>query len=92
MRCCSAFAQEDALAAAAAAPNTVDAVVAFEDVDGAAPGARYTIRANHTGLPSTRVIYNAFDILPDSQYRDYWFFANLQLALDRCAFDSGLSI
>lgn len=79
-------AQEDALAAAAAAPNTVDAVVAFDAADGAAPpGAAYTLRANHTGLPSTRVVYNAFDILPDSQYRDYWFFANLQLALDRCA-------
>jgi hypothetical protein len=78
-------AQEDALAAAAAAPNTVDAVVAFEEAGGGAPGARYTIRANHTGLPSTRVVYNAFDILPDSQYRDYWFFANLQLALDRRA-------
>lgn len=77
--------QADALAAAAAAPNTVDAVVVFEDGGAAAPGARYTIRANHTGLPSTRVAYNAFDILPDSQYRDFWFFANLQLALDRCA-------
>ena len=77
--------QADALAAAAAAPNTVDAVVVFEDGGAAGPGARYTIRANHTGLPSTRVVYNAFDILPDSQYRDYWFFANLQLALDRRA-------
>ena len=77
--------QADALVAAAGAPNTVDAVVVFEDGGAAAPGARYTIRANHTGLPSTRVVYNAFDILPDSQYRDYWFFANLQLALDRCA-------
>lgn len=77
--------QAEALAAAAAALNTVDAVVVFEDGGTAAPGARYTIRANHTGLPSTRAVYNAFDILPDSQYRDYWFFANLQLALDRCA-------
>ncbi len=63
----------------------MDAVVVFEDAESAAPGARYTIRANHTGLPSTHTVYNAFDILPDTQYRDYWFFANLQLALDRRA-------
>ncbi|KAK9842270.1 hypothetical protein WJX81_003820 [Elliptochloris bilobata] len=75
--------EAEALAAAAAEPETVDAVVVFGDGGAAAPGARYTIRANHTGLPSTRVVYNAFDILPDSQYRDYWFFANLQLALDQ---------
>ena len=44
----------------------------------------YSIRGNHTHLPSTRLAYNEFDLLPDPQYRMYWLFANLQQTLDRC--------
>ena len=45
----------------------------------------YTIRMNHTYLPSNRQLLNTFDILPDTAYKAYWFFVNLQLSLDRCA-------
>ena len=48
-------------------------------------GVSYSIRGNHTDLPSTRLAYNEFDLLPDPQYRMYWLFANLQQTLDRCA-------
>lgn len=43
----------------------------------------YAIRMNHTYLPSNKQVLNAFDIQPDQAYQLYWFFANLQLAIDR---------
>ena len=45
----------------------------------------YTIRMNHTYLPSNRQLLNTFDILPDAAYKQYWLFVNLQLSLDRHA-------
>ena len=45
----------------------------------------YTIRVNHTTVPSTRRLLNPFALLPDTSYKAYWWFANVQLALDRCA-------
>ena len=69
---------------AADEPETVDAIITFDN--GVNDGdVSYTIRGNHTDLPSTRLTYNEFDLLPDPQYRLYWLFANIQQALDRCA-------
>ena len=83
--------QEEALDRAAAEPETLDAIITFDT--GANDGdVSYTIRGNHTELPSTRLTYNEFDLLPDPQYRMYWLFANIQQALDRSAFDLTLCL
>ena len=44
---------------------------------------KYTIRGNHTDLPTTKLLYNEFDLLPDPQYKLYWLFTNIQQTLDR---------
>ena len=74
--------QQEALERASSQPESVDAVVVFGS-GGEGGGMEYTIRGNHTDLPSTRLAYNEFDLLPDPQYRLYWLFANLQQTLDR---------
>eukprot|EP00887_Chlorella_sp_A99_P005937 scaffold29.g5937.t1 len=43
---------------------------------------RYTIRMNHTQVPFTRMLLNNFDLAPGSQYKQQWFFANLQALVD----------
>lgn len=67
---------------AAVEAETVDALVTFNTGESSSD-VSYTIRGNHTDLPSTRLAYNEFDLLPDPQYRLYWLFANIQQALDR---------
>lgn len=62
-------------------PLSVDAVLLFEGVDTDTP--QYTIRGNHTDLPTTKLVYNEFDLLPDPQYKLYWLFTNIQQTLDR---------
>ncbi|BDA45751.1 probable ATP-binding cassette sub-family A member 3 [Coccomyxa sp. Obi] len=74
--------EEEALQRAAAEAETVDAIVTF-NTGASSSDVSYTIRGNHTDLPSTRLTYNEFDLLPDPQYRLYWLFANIQQALDR---------
>ena len=75
------MAQEEAIQEASEHPLSVDAVIAFDSMNTDMP--HYTIRGNHTDLPSTRLLYNEFDLLPDPQYKLYWLFANLQQTLDR---------
>lgn len=66
-------------------PHAVDAALIFDDTDfsSAAKDFAYTIRMNHTHMPSSRQLLNVFDILPDPQYRRYWFFSNLQQLTDQ---------
>ncbi len=73
--------QEEAVEVASDRPLSVDAVLLFGDMDTDMP--RYTIRGNHTDLPTTKLVYNEFDLLPDPQYKLYWLFTNIQQALDR---------
>jgi hypothetical protein len=40
---------------------------------------RYTLRMNHSDVPATREMLNRFDLAPGSQYKRYWWFANLQV-------------
>lgn len=75
--------QREALQRTAAEPETVDATIRFDAGTDGADGLSYTVRGNHTDLPSTRLTYNEFDLLPDPQYRLYWLFANIQQTLDR---------
>ncbi len=78
------FASEaDAVDYASDHPRAVDAVLTFEDADLSATDFAYTIRMNHTHMPSSRQLLNVFDILPDAQYRRYWFFTNLQQLVDQ---------
>lgn len=78
------FASEaDAVDYASQHPRAVDAVLTFEDADLSATDFAYTIRMNHTHMPSSRQLLNVFDILPDAQYRRYWFFTNLQQLVDQ---------
>ena len=66
-------------------PHASDAALIFDDTDfsSASPDFAYTIRMNHTHMPSSRQLLNVFDILPDTQYRRYWFFSNLQQLTDQ---------
>ena len=73
--------QEEAVEWASEHPLSVDAILTFGNTGTEQP--QYTIRGNHTDLPSTRLLYNEFDLLPDPQYKLYWLFANLQQSLDR---------
>ena len=80
------FASEaDAVQYASHNPRTVDAALSFDDTDfsSALPNYAYTIRMNHTHMPSSRQLLNVFDVLPDTQYRRYWFFSNLQQLTDQ---------
>ena len=74
--------QEGAVEWASEHPLSVDAILTFDNTGTDQP--HYTIRGNHTDLPSTRLLYNEFDLLPDPQYKLYWLFVNLQQSLDRC--------
>ena len=85
---CSCSPQTDALALQEGAvewasehPLSVDAILTLDNTGTDQP--QYTIRGNHTDLPSSRLLYNEFDLLPDPQYKLYWLFANLQQSLDR---------
>jgi hypothetical protein len=75
------MAQEEAIQEASEHPLSVDAVIAFDSMNTDTP--HYTIRGNHTDLPSTRLLYNEFDLLSDPHYKLYWLFANLQQTIDR---------
>lgn len=80
------FASEaDAVEYASRNPRVVDAALIFDDTDftSAEHDYSYTIRMNHTHMPSSRQLLNVFDILPDTQYRRYWFFSNLQQLTDQ---------
>ena len=80
------FASEaDAVDHASRNPHTVDAALIFDDTDFSSglPDYAYTIRMNHTHMPSSRQLLNVFDVLPDTQYRRYWFFSNLQQLTDQ---------
>jgi len=43
----------------------------------------YSIRMNHTSVPSGRLLLDYFSPAPDPMYQMYWFFANVQ-QLVRC--------
>lgn len=69
-------------------PRDLDALVVF-DGNGA---LEYRLRMNHTDIPSTQLLLDLFDVSPGLvaapgnalwEYRRYWAFVNLQLALDR---------
>lgn len=78
------FASEaEAIDYAAQHPRRIDAALIFDDVDFSAPDFVYTIRMNHTHMPSSRQLLNVFDVLPDDQYRRYWFFTNLQQLVEQ---------
>lgn len=75
---------EEALDRASSRADTVDAVLALEGLEN--PGftdVGYTVRVNHTTLPSTRGKLDTLSVQPDPQYKEYWLFANLQFHLDR---------
>ena len=77
--------EKEAVEAASQNPDTVDAVIAFDTgQDGTIKG--YTLRVNHTEVPSTRARLNLLDVKPSGRYKDYWLFANMQLHLDRYNF------
>lgn len=44
---------------------------------------KYVIRMNHTDVPPTRMRLNQFDLLPGNQYKQYWFFSNLQALVEQ---------
>lgn len=78
------FASEaSAVAYASEHPREVDAALVFDDADFSGPDFAYTIRMNHTHMPSSRQLLNVFDILPDTQYKRYWFFTNLQQLVEQ---------
>ena len=78
------FASEDeAVNFASEHPRRVDAALVFGAADANSPQFEYTIRMNHTHMPSSRQLLNPFDVLPDDQYRRYWFFANLQQLVEQ---------
>jgi hypothetical protein len=60
-------------------PETVDAVVVFDQLAAGDPGVRYRIRMNHTHLPSNRQRLDFFSPAPNEEYKRYWFFVNLQV-------------
>lgn len=73
----------EAVAYASQHPRTVDAALIFGSADASGPQFDYTIRMNHTHMPSSRQLLNVFDVLPDDQFRRYWFFANLQQLVEQ---------
>lgn len=75
---------DEAVERATREADTVDAVVGLEDLEGGPGGVGYTLRVNHTQVPTTRSRLNVLDVQPDVQYKKYWLFSNLQLHLDRC--------
>lgn len=73
----------DAVAYATQHPRRVDAAVIFDSASFETQNYAYTLRMNHTHMPSSRIILNPFDILPDDHYKRYWFFSNLQQLIDQ---------
>ena len=63
--------------------DTVDAIIAFEHLGIGGGSLGYTLRVNHTEVPTTRGRLSILDLQPDTQYKKYWMFANLQHHLDR---------
>ena len=43
-----------------------------------AANVSYSIRMNHTSVPSGRLLLDYFSPAPDPEYQMYWFFANVQ--------------
>ena len=73
---------KEAVDSASQNPDTIDAVIRFDaQKQGVIRG--YTLRVNHTEVPSTRARLNLLDVKPSGRYKNYWLFANLQLHLDR---------
>ena len=44
----------------------------------------YSIRMNHTSVPSGRLLLDYFSPAPDPEYQMYWFFANVQQLVRGC--------
>jgi hypothetical protein len=74
---------EEAVDRAKREADTVDAVISLENLETGPGGVGYTLRVNHTQVPTTRARLNVLDVRPDEQYKKYWLFSNLQLHLDR---------
>ncbi|GAX84392.1 hypothetical protein CEUSTIGMA_g11814.t1 [Chlamydomonas eustigma] len=85
---------DDAVRQAVDNPMKVDAVVILSAIKEQSSEQHdkirweYTIRMNHTDVPPTPLLLDLFDVSPTSKnglgfYRDYWFFTNLQFAIDR---------
>ena len=88
---------EEAEKAAVSSPMQIDAIVSLSyHVISASDGSSlddgvewsYVIRMNHTDVPPTGLVMDLFDVSPTptnglGYYRDYWFFSNLQYAIDR---------
>ena len=51
-------------------------MLAFHRLDLA--NVSYSIRMNHTSVPSGRLLLDYFSPAPDPEYQMYWFFANVQ--------------
>ena len=73
---------EAAIQAALDHPETIDAVIHFDEGSEPLEG-RYTIRVNHTAVPPTQASSVSAAVGPDQAYKGYWLFANLQSHLDR---------
>ena len=80
---------EEAASRVMANPRQIDAVVIVSAAPSASPSYStaswsYIIRMNHTDVPPTPLLLDLFDVSPTPNnglgyYRDYWFFANLQV-------------
>ena len=57
-------------------PCTADAVLIFDRLEPA--NVSFSIRMNHTSVPSGRLLLDYFSPAPDPEYQMYWFFANVQ--------------
>ena len=83
---------EEAASRVMANPRQIDAVVIVSAAPSASPSYStaswsYIIRMNHTDVPPTPLLLDLFDVSPTptnglGYYRDYWFFANLQVRWD----------
>ena len=58
-------------------------MIILDELGRGSGGLGYTIRVNHTQVPTTRSRLNVLDLQPDREYRKYWLFANIQHHLDR---------
>eukprot|EP00873_Tetraselmis_striata_P005020 jgi/Tetstr1/425284/TSEL_015736.t1 len=74
--------EEEAVGHSLNHPQTVDAVLVFKSI---ADGFRvsYDIRINHTLVPDTQTRLNKLQVRPGYQYRQYWFFSNIQQFLNK---------
>lgn len=72
-------------------PGTVDAIIDFSRANFSTADYTYTLRVNSTVSPSTRVLFNAFDIAPDVEYKSYWWFANVQAVVEQAILNSHVS-